>query len=347
MILNDTPKIHCKDPSVEDHYLFREETGLRIPFTLNGTFSMFETRSLTEDEIENAENYPTIFLTPDSNRWGPYNESYKSNEDSYLDNSVNMIFPTIATENTLVADADLSTSISDFGRNNTGDISSIGSILNTSMVSYRAKNAQIELELGDECEAFKKDAIRSKVASVSCAYDPVLFFDILDDNIALSKFSTAVGSTIASPKYLDSVMDLWYSPRHPYCHYLDSIKKFMDAFSSATHAENPKGVDAKLLQNIWQIDSETAKCPIKKTTQLNRQDVNSKLSRNFGTNDHMLRYWRIKWFFFTDTLFVTKKVASLRRYTFMQIFFSDMGYVYIAAMVSVSEFPKALEMFEK
>ena len=69
LILNDTPKIHCKDTIAEDHYLFYEETGLRITFTLNETFSMFETCYLTEDEIENAEKYPTIFLTPDSNMW--------------------------------------------------------------------------------------------------------------------------------------------------------------------------------------------------------------------------------------------------------------------------------------
>ena len=56
------------------------------------------------------------------------------------------------------------------------------------MVAYPANNARIELEFRDECEAFKQDAIRSKVASVSCAYDPVLFCDTLDDNIALSKF---------------------------------------------------------------------------------------------------------------------------------------------------------------
>ena len=31
----------------------------------------------------------------------------------------------------------------------------------------------------------------------------------------------------------------------------------------------------------------------------------------------------------------------------MQIFVSDMGYVYVAAMKSVSEFPKALKMFAK
>ena len=29
--------------------------------------------------------YPTIFLTRDSNTWNPYNETYKLNEDSFLD----------------------------------------------------------------------------------------------------------------------------------------------------------------------------------------------------------------------------------------------------------------------
>ena len=84
----------------------------------------------------------------------------------------------------------------------------------------------------------------------------------------------------------------------------------MDAFDSATHAENPKGVDAKLLQKIWRIDPETEKLTIKTTTQLNRQDVNSKLSSNFGNNGRMLRYWQIKLFFFTDTFFVTKKAEK-------------------------------------
>ena len=38
LILNDTHKIHCEYPSVEDHYLFYEETGLIKTFTLKGTF---------------------------------------------------------------------------------------------------------------------------------------------------------------------------------------------------------------------------------------------------------------------------------------------------------------------
>ena len=71
LILNDTPKIHCNKPSVEDHSLYDEESGLYIPFTLNGTFSACASWSLNEKEIENAEDYETVFLTPDSNSWDP------------------------------------------------------------------------------------------------------------------------------------------------------------------------------------------------------------------------------------------------------------------------------------
>ena len=96
----------------------------------------------------------------------------------------------------------------------------------------------------------------------------------------------------------------------------------MDAFASASHAEKPKGADAELLQKIWRIDSDTEKLTINTTTQLNRQDINSNLSRNFGTNDRMFRYRRIKYFFFTDNFFVTKKAVRSRGCACMQIFVS-------------------------
>ena len=121
----------------------------------------------------------------------------------------------------------------------------------------------------------------------------------------------------------------------------------MIGFASATHAEKRKGVSPELLDKIWRIDNKTAKRTIRTTTQLNRQEANTKLSRNFGTNDRMLRYRRIKSYFFTDTFFVMKNAASSRGYICMQIFVSDKGYVFIAAMKSVCEFPKALKMFAK
>ena len=54
-------------PRAEDLSLFDEESGLHIPFTLNRTFSAFSSRSLNEKAIESAEEYETVFLTPDSN----------------------------------------------------------------------------------------------------------------------------------------------------------------------------------------------------------------------------------------------------------------------------------------
>ena len=87
----------------------------------------------------------------------------------------------------------------------------------------------------------------------------------------------------------------------------------MNAFASAMHADKPKGVSDELLENIWRIEPETAKRTIRTTTQLNRKDVNHKLLRNFGTNNLMLRYRRIKSFFFTDTFFVTKKGGKFKR----------------------------------
>ena len=60
LVLNDTPKIHCNFPSAEDHSLFDEETGLRIPFTLDETFSVFKSRSLINEEINNGEDFETV-----------------------------------------------------------------------------------------------------------------------------------------------------------------------------------------------------------------------------------------------------------------------------------------------
>ena len=68
LVLHDTPKMYCNVPSAEDHSLFDQETGMRITFTLDRTFSVFKSRSLTNEEINNVEDFETVFLTPDSNK---------------------------------------------------------------------------------------------------------------------------------------------------------------------------------------------------------------------------------------------------------------------------------------
>ena len=61
----------------------------------------------------------------------------------------------------------------------------------------------------------------------------------------------------------------------------------------------------------------------------------------------MLRYKRIKCYFFTHTFSVTKKGKSTRGNKYMQLFVSDKGFLFVIGMNARSEFPKALAMFGK
>ena len=49
LVLRDTQKIHYNIPSAEDHSLFDKGTGLQITFTLDGMFSVFKSRSITDE----------------------------------------------------------------------------------------------------------------------------------------------------------------------------------------------------------------------------------------------------------------------------------------------------------
>ena len=71
-------------------------------------FSAFKVLSLTNEEINNVEYFETVFLTPDSNKWDPYDKSYKHNEDSFLNHRGRMILPSNFNKRTLVDDLDCS-----------------------------------------------------------------------------------------------------------------------------------------------------------------------------------------------------------------------------------------------
>ena len=67
--LNDTPKIHSKDPTIDEHCNTFEDPDLRIPLQLSGVFSYFCTRKTTLSELHEC---PKLFLTPDVNDWNPH-----------------------------------------------------------------------------------------------------------------------------------------------------------------------------------------------------------------------------------------------------------------------------------
>ena len=117
---------------------------------------------------------------------------------------------------------------------------------------------------------------------------------------------------------------------------------------SAAHASRPKVIDTSHLSKIWRIDIESEKRTLDVTSQYRIRINNPTLSRNFGTNDRMLRYKRIKEHFFMDTFF-SKKLAgkSSRGNTYCQIFVRGKGFVFVVPMKSKSEVLQALKQFSK
>ena len=79
--VNDTAKIHCDDPGVDDHCISFQHSALTIPLQLHGTFSFFHSRKPTKDELVSCDK---IFITPDADRWNPYCTSFALNERSML-----------------------------------------------------------------------------------------------------------------------------------------------------------------------------------------------------------------------------------------------------------------------
>ena len=73
LIVNEKAKINAQDDvSIEDHSIYDPETGLRILLLLDGIFSYFPTRALTDNDIDCMAEYDVIYLTLNSSKWNPY-----------------------------------------------------------------------------------------------------------------------------------------------------------------------------------------------------------------------------------------------------------------------------------
>ena len=88
----------------------------------------------------------------------------------------------------------------------------------------------------------------------------------------------------------------------------DTNEVLLDNFMASTdQAGKTRGVDPQHLSKIWRITHEDAPRTIDVTTQMSTRTDDPTLSRNYSSNDSMLRYKKIKDFFFMDTFFATKK----------------------------------------
>jgi hypothetical protein len=198
---------------------------------------------------------------------------------------------------------------------------------------------------------------------VSPILDDQVLYRRLTERAEIGHFKASIGSTNASSgEYLVETVDDDFSTDDDMCASdLDEEEELQELYERATqgcgldeimvsaaNAGKPKGVDPAHLSKIWKIDLKTAERTLEVVSQSSKRTDDSKLSRNYGTNDRMLRHKRISEYFFMDTFFATKKDGkSSRGHTCCQLFVTDKGFVYVVTMKSKAEVLQAVKQFAK
>ena len=86
--INETPKTHAKNPTIEDHSVCFKEDDFRIPLSLHGMFSYFPTSKPTQKVLDECDD--VYRLTPET-RFDPHTDVYARNESNMLDWEGNIV----------------------------------------------------------------------------------------------------------------------------------------------------------------------------------------------------------------------------------------------------------------
>ena len=314
VIINDTPKIHIDDPDENDHAIIFSKQNFRIPLKLWGIFSYFDTLQPTENQLQTCKN--AYLLTPE-HKWDPHTDVYAQNEDSLLDWEGNVKQPKDRIK-IIIDEIQEDVNISQAMSIGAVEMNAVDQILN-------------QLETND-------DAIDMIPPSeVSPMYDMRRLACELEKSARDGKFKASIGSTVTYNKeYLfedppDSDTNSELDDDD-----IDDLMEFNgdpEIMIGAAHARPRRAVDATHLSKIWRISHEQAKNTIEVTSQHNARQSQDDLSKNYTTNDRMLRYKRIQDYFFMDTFYATsKKCKSTRGNKYCQLFVTDKGFVYVVPM---------------
>ena len=309
ILVDECPKSQSINPSIDNHSLYCRDADLRIHFDLTNTFSSFPTRKPTHEELQTCDK---IFVTPDSTTWNPYSAHFASNEEAMLDSNYDIALY-----------SEKKTSLLEESSADYVELPSIGSV-NThidAVISHSMDQANVsEIENNHSIPFYEAQDFANKLSTAALH----------------GKIASALGSVSTG----DSKCPLFTTT-------LDDLESFFEADVSSTSATPSQGVSQDFIKKIWGVSSDEATDIIKANTQLMRHSNEGPLSRQFTTNDRMLRYRRLQSYFFTDTMFVTKAAKSTRGYTMLQLFVSDKGFVAVYPMSAKSEFVDCLHLFCK
>ena len=368
--INDRPKIHSNNPSVEDHSIYFPGSEFRITLTLDGVFSGFPSSKPSVDSLRDCDNI--YMLTP--SRWDPHDPVYRLNEESMMDWRGEMVEKKHRRQQVLLSDITANASME--------ELLIIGSVEASAIDANIERSHVISSETATVRPSYPTiprgcDEVSSVLAGINpCLNDDVLY-QRLEARATLGDFMMAVGSTTAmTSPYLDGdsddedivvetvddddSVDLEQDKEPEEEFDEDAFMQdlfeqatvgaldFDDIMASAAHAKRSQGVDAEHLSKVWRITAEEAARTLGITTQDKVHTDNPKLARNYGTNDRMLRYTRIKEFFFMDTFFATKAAGkSTRGHKCCQLFVTDKGFTYVVPMRSKGDVLLAVKQFAK
>ena len=366
--VNDTPKIQVSDPSVDDHSIYFPESELRIPLSLCGTFSYFSTSEPTVQMMNDCED--VYLLTP--TRWNPHDDSYATNEENMVDWEGNMVEKQYRKQVLL----------SSVAENKEMAASMLIGSMESKAVDQVFERSHYNQDVMPDLPYLYVPPASDQVASVLADVDPLLndrtLYHRMSERAEIGKFQMSIGSTDVN-KTLgehdvivetvtdddETVLDEDdYSPvADDDADYESREQSILDEvfqrgvsgdldldeiMVSAAHADRSQGVDAEHLSKIWKISLDEANKTLDITSQTRVHKDDPKLSRNYGTNDRMLRYKRIGEYFFMDTFYATSKAGkSSRGHTCCQLFVTDKGFVFVVPMKSKSEVLQAVKQFAK
>ena len=314
--VNECAKMHVPSPT-EDHHCIRfPDRKLRIPLQLHGIFSYFPHRTPVIDEISNLK---VLFLTPDATSWDPHSTHYANDERAILDIDGNIIDRPQKTTRFLLDDED------------EVDNYSVYNATATAMPITMPTNEIVQSTIDVNISACNCLHMNESTASSSEAVN--------DCNVFASKLEATIGSmSLNRPVDINDIF------------LQNDIQSdtYFSANTSDVQADQLSKIKPDFLAKIWSINESLAQGALESNTHLNRQSGDSSLSRQFSTNDRMLRYKRINSMFFTDTFFAKGDAKSRPRgSTCMQIFVSDKGYVSVYPMKLKSDFKNCLHLFCK
>ena len=356
VVVNDKPKIHTEDPTVNDHALIFGETGFRIPLSIHSIFSFFQTTKPTTKELQ--AGHDVYILTPEG--WNPYTDAYSLNEASMLDWEGNMCERGEWTNKIVLDEVDSDMDGSHF---------TISTIEGRKIDEVCKENKQTIAEMGEERRVPKEcDQVATVLGEISSVLDALTLDSLLRRRADLARDEGTIGATTTiEQEFLlgnennddfddgseersegdesEAIGDV-YETTIPGAgtDELDLDQVFAAGVKAITQGK----ANAKHLAKIWRISYDDTTRTIDAMSQHSVRSEDPTLSQNYGTNDCMLRYRRIKDYFFMDTFFAMSKGGkSSRGNTCCQLFVMDKGFLYVVPMKRKSEVMQAVKQFAK